>query len=33
METDFNYIEICVKNQDNLNIELKDFWQVSIYID
>ena len=31
--SDFNFIEICVKNQDNKNIELKDFWQISVYID
>ena len=33
IESDFNSIEICVKNQDNENIELKDFWQISVYID
>ena len=33
METDFNFIDICVRNQDNKNIELKDFWQISVYID
>ena len=33
METDLNFIEICVRNQDNKNIELKDFWQISVYID
>ena len=33
METDFNFIEICVRNQDNKNIKLKDFWQISVYID
>ena len=33
METDFNFIEICIRNQDNKNIELKDFWQISVYID
>ena len=32
METDFNFIEICVRNQDNKNIELMDFWQISVYI-
>ena len=26
IESDFNFIEICVRNQDNKNIELKDFW-------
>ena len=33
METDFNFIEICIKDQDDKNIELKDFWQISVYID
>ena len=33
METDFNFIDICIRNQDNKNIELKDFWQISAYID
>ena len=33
LESDFNFIEVCVRNQDNKNIELKDFWQISIYID
>ena len=32
IESDFNLIEICVRNQDNKNIELKDFWQISVYI-
>ena len=32
IESDFNFIEICVRNQDNKNIELKDFWQISVYI-
>ena len=32
IECDFNFIEICVRNQDNKNIELKDFWQTSVYI-
>ena len=32
-ETDFNFIDICIRNQDNRNIELKDFWQISVYID
>ena len=33
MESEFNFIEICVKNQNNETIELKDFWQISVYID
>ena len=32
METDFDFIDICIRNQDNKNIELKDFWQISLYI-
>ena len=33
METDFNFIDIYIRNQDNKNVELKDFWQLSVYID
>ena len=33
METDFNFIDICIRNRDNRNIELKDFWQISVHID
>ena len=33
IESDFDYIEICIKNQNNENIGLNDFWQISIYID
>ena len=32
MESEFNFIEICVRNQNNENITLKDFWQISVYI-
>ena len=32
IESDFNFIEICIRNQNNENIELKDFWQTSVYI-
>ena len=31
-ENIFEYIEITIKNQDNIDIEMKDFFQVSIYI-
>ena len=31
-ETDFEFIDICIKNQDNKNIELTDFWKMSLYI-
>ena len=33
IESDFNYIDICIRNQNNENIELKDFYQISLYID
>ena len=33
MESEFNFIEICVRNQNNENITIKDFWQISVYID
>ena len=33
MESEFNYIEICIRNQENENITLKDFWQIYVYID
>ena len=32
MNYTFDYIEITIKNQDNINIEMTDFFQVSIYI-
>ena len=32
LNTYFDYIELCVKNQNNENINLKDFYQISIYI-
>ena len=32
METDFDFIDICIRNQDNKNIELTDFWAISLYI-
>ena len=31
--SNFNFIEICIRNQDNENITLKDFWQISVYIE
>ena len=30
--TSFNYIEICVKNENNEDIIMKDFFQISLYI-
>ena len=32
LDTYFNYIEVCVKNEKNENINLKDFYQTSLYI-
>ena len=32
LNTLFNYIEICVKNENNQDISLKDFYQISLYI-
>ena len=32
-ESDFDYFEICIKNQGNEKIELIDFWQISVYVD
>ena len=31
-ENTFDYTEITIKNQDNIDIEMKDFFQVSVYI-
>ena len=33
LDTDFNFIEICIRNQDNKNTKLTDFFQISVYID
>ena len=32
LETEFSYLEVCIKSQNNTNIALKDFYQVSVYI-
>ena len=32
LETEFHYIEVCIKNQNNENIGLKDFCQIALYI-
>ena len=31
-ENTFNLLEINIKDQDNRDIELKDFFQISVYI-
>ena len=30
--TTFNYIEICIKNENNEDIIMKDLFQISLYI-
>ena len=32
LDTTFSYIEICIKNENNEDIVMKDFFQISIYI-
>ena len=32
LDTYFNYIEVCIKNQNNEDIILKDFYQISLFI-
>ena len=32
LNTTFNYIEICVKNENNEDIIMKDLFQISLYI-
>ena len=32
LHTSFNYIEVCIKNENNKNIVMKDFYQISLYI-
>ena len=32
LDTTFNYIEICIKNENNENIVMKNFFQISLYI-
>ena len=32
LETSFNYIEICIKNENNQDIIMKDFFQISLCI-
>ena len=33
LRSSFSFIEICVRNQDDENIELIDTWLISVYID
>ena len=32
LDTSFNYIEVCVKNQKNEDIIMTDLFQISLYI-
>ena len=32
LDTSFNYIEVCIKNENNKDIVMKDFFQISLYI-
>ena len=32
LDTSFNYIEVCIKNENDQDISLKDFFQISLYI-
>ena len=32
LNTTFNYIEICIKDQSNRPVNMKDFFQISVYI-
>ena len=32
LDTSFNYIEVCIKNENNENIGMKDSFQISLYI-
>ena len=32
LDTSFNYIEVCIKNENNQDIAMKDFFQISLYI-
>ena len=32
LDTSFNYIEVCIKNEKNQDIVMKDLFQISLYI-
>ena len=32
LNSSFNYIEICIKDQNNRSFNMKDFLQISVYI-
>ena len=32
LDTSFDFIEVCIKNEDNEDVIMKDFFQISLYI-
>ena len=32
LDTSFNYIEVCIKNEENHDIVMKDLFQILLYI-
>ena len=32
LDTTFDYIEICIRDEDNENVIMKDLFQISLYI-
>ena len=32
LDTTFNYIEVCIKNENNEDVVMKDLFQISLYI-
>ena len=32
LDTSFDYIEVCIKNENNQDVIMKDFFQISLYI-
>ena len=32
LDTSFNFIEVCIKNENNEDIVMKDLFQISLYI-
>ena len=32
LDTTFNYIEVCIENENDEDIVMKDFFQISLYI-
>ena len=32
LDTTFDFIEVCIKNENNEDLIMKDFFQISLYI-